>query len=271
MQSQLERPQSQQLYAALNHEKHIADTLQRAMLRTIPEDNYPGWSVAAIHEAAWDEALVSGDFYDMFRLEDGKIAIVIGDAMGKGLSAALHTSGIKAVLRLLLREQPSPATALERLNLMLCDAERMDDLTASGIIACAIAVIDPNSGKTIVSSAGMESPLLLKATGTRSFCAQRVNIDSGLLLGVCPNAEFVQTTVHLHPGDLLITVTDGITEARYGRHDFFGYEGFTAAAVEGAEEFTVTETGRHILNAAHEFAGGRLHDDACIVLMRRNP
>lgn len=266
-----EAPCQERLQAALDHEKHIADTLQRAMLRTVPEDTYPGWAVAAVHEAAWEEALVGGDFHDIFRLDDGndgKIALVIGDAMGKGLTAALHTSGIKSVLRLLLREDASPARALARLNVMLRDAEKMDALT-NAMVACAVVVIDPESGETTVACAGMEPPLLLRAAGTHRFCAQPIDACCGTLLGICSTAEFAPATVRLHLGDLLVTVTDGITEARYGRHDFFGYEGFTGASVEAAGSFTVQEMGQHILEEAREFAGGRLHDDACLVLVRR--
>ena len=69
-----------------------------------PPDAFPGLQIAHFYEAAWDEALVGGDFYDLFALRDHKVALVVGDVAGKGLAAASYTAEIKFSLRSLLRE-----------------------------------------------------------------------------------------------------------------------------------------------------------------------
>ncbi|MDQ2799097.1 MAG: GAF domain-containing protein, partial [Armatimonadota bacterium] len=81
--------------AALDKERHVAETLQHTILEDIPEDRFPGLSVASRYLAAWEEAQIGGDFYDAFALDGGKAAFVVGDASGKGLAAAIRTAEVK--------------------------------------------------------------------------------------------------------------------------------------------------------------------------------
>jgi serine phosphatase RsbU (regulator of sigma subunit) len=77
----------------------VAETLQRSLLLTPPPDAYPGLRFKAFYRPALDEALVGGDFFDVFAVRDDVIALVVGDATGKGLNAATYTAEIRFALR----------------------------------------------------------------------------------------------------------------------------------------------------------------------------
>ncbi|MES2461738.1 MAG: GAF domain-containing protein, partial [Armatimonadota bacterium] len=98
--------------------ERIAETLQRSLLVTPDIGSLPGLEIGAEYQAAWDEALIGGDFYDVFRVDSRRNALVLGDATGKGLAAASHIAEVKYALRAFLREYPGggPAAALSRLN-----------------------------------------------------------------------------------------------------------------------------------------------------------
>src|SRR5207248_3049167 len=84
-----------QIEAHYKREQRIAETFQRALLEDIAEDAFNGLAVKTFYVAAWHEAMVGGDFYDIFALPGGAVALVIGDASGKGLQAAERTAEVK--------------------------------------------------------------------------------------------------------------------------------------------------------------------------------
>ncbi len=202
-----------------NHEKRIAETLQRAMLLRPSEGQFPGLSIEPIYVPAWAEAEVGGDFYDAFALPSGEVALVVGDVAGKGLAAAARSAEVKYALRVYLRESPSPSEAVTRLNNFLCDVQRIDRRMSDAFVALAAAVIDPSTGQTRITQAGLEPPLVRRVNG------QVETVEQGAMpLGITGDAEYRDHTLRLFPGDLLLLLTDGITEARSGR-EFFGYDG----------------------------------------------
>jgi serine phosphatase RsbU (regulator of sigma subunit) len=109
----------------------------------------------------------------------------------------------------------------------------------------------------------MEPPLLVR----RSAELEEIKVN-GLLLGVQPGAEYTETAFQLEPGDLILLTTDGVTEARQGKQ-FLGYEGLMRLVLEGLPAGTLEKVGRTILDGAKTFAGGKLRDDACVLLARR--
>jgi serine phosphatase RsbU (regulator of sigma subunit) len=248
------------------HEKRIAETLQRAMLLRPTEGQFPGLSVEPIYEAAWSEAEVGGDFYDAFTLPGNKVALVVGDVAGKGLAAAARSAEVKYALRVYLRESPSPSEAVTRLNNFLCDVQGMDGRIGDAFVALAAAVIDPTTGEAQIVQAGLEPPLVQRADGTTETVEQ-----GAMPLGILSGAEYRDDPLTLFPGDLLLLLTDGITEARAGR-EFFGFDG-----VEGVlRTFKTAETplqviGQSVVDEARAFGGGTSRDDACLLLARREP
>lgn len=251
-----------QLAEDLQHEHQIAEALQWSLLSAPAEDAFPGLRVHTEYEPAWKGALVGGDFYDALALGNGKVALVVGDVIGKGLAAATHTAEVKYALRAILDEHPEPTQALGRLNRFL--TQKQPGGTGLPLVAVALAVVDTRTGEAAVASAGAEHPLLLRASGA----AEAIRAG-GMLLGTLREADYEAQTVWLAPGDCLLLVTDGLIEARRGG-EFFGYEGLTRAAQQ-AQATDAGRIGQTIIADAKRFTGGALHDDVCLLTVWRDP
>lgn len=257
--SELKAAQTE-LKTLYDREHRIAETLQRSMLMMPPRDAFPQLMVDSLYAAASDEAQVGGDFSDAVEIEGGKVCLVVGDVAGKGLAAAARTAEIKYSLRTFLRESSEPSNAIQRLNDMFTASQASDDDT---IVSLALAVVDPVSGIIRYASAGAEPALIVRADGNVES-----SVNGGLLLGACPSADYQTSQIHLGRGDTLVMVTDGITEARKGP-DFLGTSGLTELAHQSRSLSTI-HMASAIMEGARAFAGGRLQDDACIILARRN-
>ena len=249
-----------QLADELQRERLIAVTLQLSLMPPVMEDAFPGLRIHTEYEPAWSEAKVGGDFYDALPLSGGKVALVVGDVTGKGLAAATHTAEVKYALRAILHECPAPAPALARLNRYL--AQGQPDGGMQPLVAVALAVVDTQTGDASIASAGAEHPLLLRANGAVEEIAA-----GGMLLGTLWDTAYDAEALRLAPGDCLLMVTDGLTEAHRGR-DFFGYTGLIAAARQ-AQAGGAGSMGKAIIADAKQFTGGTLHDDVCLLLVRR--
>jgi phosphoserine phosphatase RsbU/P len=183
--------------AQIDEELHMAARVQREMLGHKPP-TIPGLEVGAIFRPVWH---VSGDIYSMAAREGG-LTFVLADAMGHGLGAAMHSMIITHEL-LCSNMSETPGRALARLNRQMC-------ASATERVRFATAVyghIDPGSRTAHLAVAGHHAPLLLRDG--------RV-IDTepdGAILGVFPDAEFVEASVHLLPGDTLIVFSDGVEQA----------------------------------------------------------
>ena len=171
------------------------------------------------------------------------------------------------MLRAFAREYPhSPASIASRLNDYVCDIRAFapNAMEDASFVCLSMALIEPATGECAVVSAGAESPIVLRANG-----AGEAVEPSGLPLGVRSQELYSVTSLRLEPGDTLILLTDGITEARRG-NEFFGPEGLIecARAARGRAE-SLWETGRSILDGARAHGGGALRDDACLLLAQR--
>jgi PAS domain S-box-containing protein len=270
------RAEEARLQASYEREHLIAQTLQRPLTLEVPEDAFPGLSVATLYEAALDEAQVGGDFFDVFALPRERVAVAIADASGKGLSAAVRTIQLKDVLKAFTREYPhSPAAIVARLNDFVCDNRRfeLENKGTESFSCLSLAILDPRGGQGTLVSAGCEPVLIVRANGT-----SEVLEVSGMPLGI-EREEFYQvSSFHLSAGDTLVLVTDGITEARRAKvengkavSEFLGYEGMSALAKGALAQGlpSLRDAAQVILNGARSF-GGSLGDDACIVLVRQH-
>lgn len=256
----------EELKALYEKEHHLAESLQRSLLLTPPEENFPGLSVATLYEAAWDESSVGGDFFDTFLVAENQVALVVGDASGKGLAAAMRTAEVKYALRAFVRENPSPGTAFARLNDFLCEERRLNP--ESGGVTFTVGtliIVDTSAGEARLALAGSEPPLVVRAAGGVDYLGEG---QGGLPLGIQPGEVYPQVPFRLDKEDLLLLVTDGITEARQGRA-FFGYERVARLAAQAASFPSLRQTARTILDSTRAFAGGALQDDACVLAARR--
>lgn len=255
------------LAVAYEREHRIAESLQRPLTLEIPENAFPALSIATVYEAASSEAEVGGDFFDAFLLPKEHIVLAVADASGKGLAAAARTMQVKDVLRAFAREYPhAPAAIASRLSDYVYDAKRFDQGIDhdESFVCLALAIMHPDTGETSVLAAGAESPLILRADGRY----ETIEV-SGMPLGLEAQQLYTATVVWLQPGDTLLLMTDGITEARRGP-EFLGQERVIDLTRRAqAKNLTMREVGRFILEGARAFGGGMLRDDACLLLARR--
>lgn len=260
------RQEQERLAADFAREHRIAETFQRQLLPDLSRYRSDRLSLAAFYEAAWDEARVGGDFYDAFALDLDTIALVVGDVSGKGLTAAAHGAEIKSVLRVILRESASPAQSMARLNAFLCDSQRLNGALGADLtdvfVTLTLCVLNCETGEARVAVAGAEPVLHISGGEAAPVPAQ------GKLLGVEPQEQYTESQLLVAPGDTLALVTDGFTEARRDG-EFLDYAGLVALAQNAQAAPTLQEMGRAILEQTRAFAGGALHDDACLVLARR--
>ncbi len=256
------------LAAASYRDNRIATALQRSLLFMPPENAFSGLELKILHEEASDEALVGGDFWDIFAYDSGHVAVVVGDVMGHGLTAAAFTAELRFTLRAFLREHEQPALVLNQLNSYLCEnhhlfREGLNDEGDDAPICLTLAVLDAASGQGQVASARMDPPLLARVDGT----VQMLNAG-GLLLGIDPEQKYDSVTFHVGHGDTLLMVTDGITEARQG-NEFLGSDGVLQLLKEAHPRAALELTAQAILAGARAFGNGHFRDDVCLLLARR--
>ncbi len=204
---------------------HLAATLQRTLLPpALPA--VPGLEAAAhYHVASSDE--VGGDFYDLFRLDDGRWCLFVGDVCGKGVGAAVLTSLARYTLREAAVHDRDPVAVLAGLNAALL-REPLEP--AHRFCSVVLGVLAPAADgcDVTLACAGHPPPALLRDDGTCAF----LPLEGGQVLGLLPAATSASTTLRLEPGDTLLLYTDGLIEARTGpgtRHDEEDLRAFLAA------------------------------------------
>jgi PAS domain S-box-containing protein len=251
------------LRAAYERERRIAETLQEILLHTSRPKSYADLAVETFYEAASKEAAIGGDFSDIFTYNGGKIALVVGDVSGKGLGAATLIAEVKYALRAILREHPWPKIAMARLNDFICEAQQHGDRGSENLLVLSLAVFDPKIGSLSCLTAGGEPLLLLRADGS----AEAIGTN-GLMLGVQRETVYTVSEAQLDPGDTLLIVTDGLTEARRGSQ-FFEFESLQAQAVQLLPGETLRDFGQSVIESVRTWADGSFHDDVCLLLARR--
>jgi len=194
----------------LERELQLAQQIQAAFLpQQKPE--LPGWDL----QVYWRPARqVSGDFYDFFKLPNGKFGLVIADVADKGMPAALFMTLVRTLVRATVQILESPAAVLARVNDLL-----VPDSVSGMFVTLVYAVLDLNAGELCLANAGHNPPVMLYHTGSLDW-AER----SGMALGVEPGLSIQETHWQLEPGDLLVMYTDGVTEAFSPENEMFGEE-----------------------------------------------
>jgi serine phosphatase RsbU (regulator of sigma subunit)/ketosteroid isomerase-like protein len=226
----------------------IAETLQRGLLPP-PLPHIPGWSVAATYRPAGAENEIGGDFYDAFRLADGWM-VVIGDVTGRGAQAAAVTAHARYTLRTAAALTGDPVVALRTLNRELL-ARRGGSLCS----IAAMAVSEDPRDPVQLAVAGHLPPLLVSGESV---------VEVGRpapVLGAFADEVWELSETTVEPGQQLVVVTDGVTEA-LGSKERFGEERLRA---ELAGITSPARAAQRIEGALHEFTGGALDDDAAIV------
>ena len=206
---------------------------------------------------------VGGDLYDAFRLDEGQLCVLVGDATGKGVPAALFMALSKALARSLLsRPDLGLGAAIEAIN-----AELSRDNGQMMAVALLVVVVDLASGELSLVSAGHENPILVDADGS----ARELRLDGGPPLCAAEGFRYPVERARLAPGETLVVVTDGVTEAQDPCGALFGRERALAAAAAGARR-SVGEAVDGVVAAVRAFeAGGEPSDDMTVLALRLRP
>ena len=184
----------------LDQQRETALVLQHAILGPAQLPN--GFAVR--YQPATRPLQVGGDWYDVLNLDDGRIALVVGDCVGHGLAAATIMGQLRSACRALLLEHPSPAAALAGLDRF---AERLPDAPCTTAFC---AVLDPSTGELIYSSAGHPPPVLVEADGTVRMLSDGRSLPLGLLV----DRPRSQADATLPARATLLLYTDGLVERR---------------------------------------------------------
>jgi serine phosphatase RsbU (regulator of sigma subunit) len=195
----------------LEHELALARELQQSILpRTFPE--LPRASCAACSRPARQ---VGGDFYDVILLSGGRVGLLMADVSDKGLAAALYMALTRSLLRAEARHHPSPRQVLLSTHRLLLEMTQ-----ANMFVTVFYGVLESGNGTLRYARAGHDYPLLFNPhTGECRALSGR-----GIVLGCVEQVNLEEVSVDLHPGELLVHYTDGITDANSTAGEFFGMD-----------------------------------------------
>ncbi len=245
--------ENSRLYEA---QRHISELLQRSMLPSFMP-SIPDMDIGVRYSSATEEALVGGDFYDIYDV-NGKYALVIGDVSGKGIEAAASTSMMKYILRAYLYQNPSPSLAMTKAN----DFFRRQ-VEKAIFITIFCAVYNHKTGRLTFVNAGHPYPCLVNQI--QKTCTVLSTDDPAI--GIFDYYEYRENTVNMEPGNLFVAYTDGVIEARSGKN-FFGEERLIEALLGNLDKPT-QEIADSIINATFSFSHGKLTDDIALLILRK--
>ncbi len=242
----------------INRDLELAHRVQQGLLPTKPPE-IAGYEVFDYYEPAKH---VGGDFFAYVPLSEGRLAIVLADVSGKGVSAALVMAALSADIRYCLASERDLAKAVSLINESFLRGG-WDDRFAT----MAVAVLDPKSHRVTLASAGHLPVFLREASGRVST----VGTELGCLpLGLDPDCSYTSCELDLAAGSTLVFYTDGISEAMDHEQRLYGLERMEevlAGPAGGAGEL-----GRRLLADVERHAAGQIRsDDICLVCVGRQP
>ncbi len=228
-----------------------AREIQQSLLpREIPQ--LAGFEVAG----AWLPArTVSGDYYDVFKLDSHRLGICIADVAGKGVSAVLLMANVQAAVHAFASSAESAASICSKVNSLLCE-----NVAIGKFVTFFYGVLDSEAQTFQYCNAGHLYPIHI--TGG---AAQMLD-EGGAVLGVFPAWVYKDVVIALRPGDRLLLFTDGITEAADGVETEFGEENLAALALVHRAR-SAAEMNRLLLAEVSRFCEARFHDDATLMVI----
>ncbi|MEO3471885.1 SpoIIE family protein phosphatase [Roseomonas sp. CAU 1739] len=221
------------------------EVARRLQLESLPSV-FPISPAFEMHAAMWPAKEVGGDFYDVVTLADGCVALMVGDASGKGVAAAIFVAMTRSLLRAAVSRGATPAEALEQANAALA-ADNPTMMFATAFVA----ILDPATGLLRYANGGHNPP---RVVGAASGEGPLGGAD-GIALGVVEDFVFEDRARHLASGETLVLFTDGVTEADRADGTLFGDDRLSDALAAGAGA-SPTALVRHIAAAVDGFAEG---------------
>ena len=240
----------------VEQELTLARRIQQASLpRSVPE--LAGWEISHHCQPARE---VSGDFYDFQLLSDDRLGLLVGDATGKGVPAALVMATTCGMLRAVSQAlgSSSPGEVLEQVNEALCP-----NIPSSMFVTCFSTILDPESGRLLYANAGHDLPCLWHDGGAQQLSAR------GMPLGLMPGMGYEEKQTILRAGDCTLFYSDGLVEAHNPEGEMFGFPRLRALVVVLREDRSL---GNILLKELYSFVGDgwEQEDDITLVILERS-
>ncbi|MGD0064748.1 MAG: SpoIIE family protein phosphatase [Streptosporangiaceae bacterium] len=241
------------------HRSAVAEALQGSLLPARMPD-VPGLDLSAAYLPAGEGLEASGDFYDVFQVQDGW-AITVGDVCGKGQEAAAMTAAARHAIRAIAHGSRDPVEVLAKVNEIILAGDYEDRFVTAKL---AYLSWDGDRVHVVLATSGHPGPAVVRPDG-------RVDVLSGvsLPLGLFPDAKPDREEFDLDPDDLLFFYSDGVTEARSADMRYF--EERLADELAGLAGRSAAETARMVQGLVTRFSEDRLRDDMTIVVAKVKP
>jgi predicted ester cyclase len=235
----------------------VARTIQQASLpKEVPE--LQGWQVSPYYRSARE---VGGDFYDFHLLSEGKLGLVVGDATGKGVPAALVMSTTCGMLRAVSQasDSSSPGEMLERVNEAL-----FPSIPSNMFVTCFYAILEPESGTLSYANAGHDLPYVRRGGDCEELRAR------GMPLGLMPGMSYEEKETLLDAGEAALFYSDGLVEAHDPTGEMFGFPRLRALVAEHGEQRSLENL---LLEDLYFFVGEswEQEDDITLLTLKRSP
>ena len=243
----------------VNREIEIAREVQE---RLFPQEmpHIPGATVAGHCRPALG---VGGDYYDVFALEDGRIGLAIGDVSGKGIAAALLMASLRASLRGVSLDNPRDfARLMNKVNRLVYEAS-----ASNRYATFFFAAYDAKTRRLDCVNAGHNPPVVLRCGADGAVETLRLQ-EGGPVVGLLPSAGYVEESVTLLPGDLLLLYTDGISEAMTNDDEEWGEERMIESAKRCKGKSAEAVLADMFRDADAFTAGAPQHDDMTLLVLK---
>jgi serine phosphatase RsbU (regulator of sigma subunit) len=239
----------------IEQDLRVARQIQLQLLpETMPE--LDGWRIATYYGPATE---VGGDFYDFIELEDGRLGLVVGDATGHGMPAALVMATTRSVLRAVVRSSESPGEVLARVNEAL-----VADVPPSTFVTCFYGVLDPENGHFRYANAGHNLPCRRHDGQSEELRAR------GVPLGLMAGTAYEEKEATLQSSDCTLFYSDGLVEAHNPRREMFGFPRLRRLVAEhDAEKGSLVD---FLMEELYSFVGEgwEQEDDITLLTLRRS-
>jgi len=240
----------------IEQELRVARTIQQASLpKEVPQPE--GWQLSPFYQPARE---VGGDFYDFFALEEGRVGVVVGDATGKGMPAALVAEATSNMLRAVAQAlgSSSPGEVLSRVNETL-----LARIPPNMFVTCFYAVLDAGSASLRYANAGHDLPYLWHGGDAGELRAR------GMPLGLMPGMSYEEEEISLREGNCVLFYSDGLVEAHDPKGEMFGFPRLRTLIAEHAEKESLEEA---LLEELYSFVGEgwEQEDDITLLTLRRS-
>ncbi len=240
----------------VEQELRVARSIQQASL---PEEvpQLEGWQINPFYQPARE---VGGDFYDFHLLSEGRLGLVVGDATGKGVPAALVMSTTCGMLQLAAQgsDSFSPGEVLSRVNQTL-----FARIPQNMFVTCFYAILDPKSASLRYANAGHDLPYLHRNGEAEELRAR------GMPLGLMPAMNYEEKEIGLDAGDSALFYSEGLVEAHDSKGEMFGFPRLRRLVAEHGEESSL---GDLLLEELYSFTGEgwEQEDDITLLTLRRS-